>query len=215
MINQSSSTSCGDEDNTNNDYNNNNHPLNFIDTLGYGRHAVLLYEDAEFARLIQFRFINNGLLKGEHCIFTTHEQEDNIQFIENQMEYNGIDVEGFKRKNLLHIYQIPDPMNHPEGELKGNEDIMNIILADSKQPFRIVARSIPEIKTEGQRVSSISIEYSAHSNFHSFPGSILCHYPVDKIEPRIHGQWLVDILQNHHAAIFAPKSGQGIAFNLR
>jgi len=43
----------------------------------------------------------------------------------------------------------------------------------------------------------------------------MCSYRVDKIDSKIHGKWLVDILQHHHAAIFAPKFGQGIAFDMR
>ena len=192
----------------------NNHPLKFVDTLGYGKHIVLLYEEPEFARLIQFRFINNGLLKGEHCIFTTHEQEDNIEFIEKQMTDSDIDVEGFKKKNIIHIYQIPNAADHPEGELKGLKDIMNRILTDPKLPVRIVATANPEISTKEQIAANVNVEHTFHSNFDKFPGSVLCPYLVEKIEPRLHGQWLVDILQNHHAAIFAPKLGEGIAFDM-
>jgi hypothetical protein len=68
--------------------------------------------------MIEFQFVKNGLLKEEHCIITTF--EDNIQIIKNEMEDSNIDVEAFKKKNLLHIYQIPDPMNDLERELKGD-----------------------------------------------------------------------------------------------
>ena len=106
----------------NNNYDDNNSPLRFVDTLGdhtCNKHILLLYEDAEYGRKVQFRFIKNGLLKGEHCIFST--PEDNIEFIKNEMtDKYGIDVEYFtKKKNLLHIYKITNPMNNQEGELKG------------------------------------------------------------------------------------------------
>jgi hypothetical protein len=203
MINQSSSS--GNDDN--------NQPLKFVDTIdkGSNKHIVLFYEDPEYARMIEFQFVKNGLLKEEHCIITTF--EDNIQIIKNEMEANNIDVEALK-KNLLHIYQIPDPMNHPEGELKGMEEIRDRIFADSKPPYRIVSRA-PEIKTKQQAESDIIIQHTVHFTFGNFPGSVMCSYQVDKIEPKIHGQWFVNILQNHHAAIFAPKSGQGIAFDMR
>lgn len=190
--------------------------MRFVDALGHSdsiKHIVLLYEEAEYGRMIQFRFIKNGLLKGEHCILTTH--EDNIEFIENEMaDDNYIDVEYLKKKKLLHIYQITNPMDNQEGELKGCKEIMNTILADSKPPFRLVARAIPEVLTQEQILANINIEHTYHSNFHDFPGYLMCPYPVDKIEPRLHGKWLVKILQNHHAAIFAPKIGEGIGFNI-
>lgn len=209
-MNKSSSSG----NNVNNNDCNNNYPLKFIDTIDQGssnRHIVLLYEDPEYARMIEFQFVKNGLLKEEHCIITTF--EDNIQVIKNEIEDSNIDVEVFKKKNLLHIYQIPCPMNHPEGELKGMEDIRNRIFTGLKPPYRIVSRA-PEIKTKQQIESDIIIQRTVHFTYGNFSGSVICSYPVDKIEPKMHGKWLVDILQNHHAAIFAPKSGQGIAFNM-
>jgi len=202
----------------NNNYENNYSALRFVDSLEYdarSKHVVLLYEEAEYGRMIQYHFIKNGLLKGEHCILTTH--EDNIEFLENQMtKDDNIDVEYFtKKKKLLHVYRITNPMNNEEGELKGCQEIMNTIMADSKPPFRLVARAIPEVLTQEQILANINIEHTYHSCFHNFPGRIMCPYPVDKIEPKLHGKWLVDILQNHHAAIFAPKLGEGIGFNIQ
>ena len=132
--------------------------------------------------MIQFRFIENGLLKGQHCIYTTHEDMD-ISLIENEMADTRIDVEAFEKMNLLVICQIPDPRNYREGSVFGYDSIVKDILADLKRPsiFRMVSRAIPE---------------------------------VEEIEPRKRGKWIVELLQNHHAAIFIRKSWDGIAFNL-
>jgi len=43
---------------------------------------------------------------------------------------------------------------------------------------------------------------------------VLCSYSVEEIEPGKLGKWIEELLQNHHIAIFIPKSGDGIAFNL-
>ena len=45
-----------------------NDPLRFIDSLKSKKHIVLYYENKEFGKKIQYRFIRNGLLKGENCI---------------------------------------------------------------------------------------------------------------------------------------------------
>ncbi|MGB6672411.1 MAG: hypothetical protein WBE34_08255 [Candidatus Nitrosopolaris sp.] len=66
--------------------------------------------------MIQFRFIKNGLLKGQHGIYTTHKDTE-ISLIENEMTNSDIDVEGYTKKNLLHIRQIPDPGNYQEGSV--------------------------------------------------------------------------------------------------
>jgi hypothetical protein len=172
--------------------NYNYYPLKFIDAVNDHKHIVLFYEDRVAAKKIEYRYIKNGLSKGQHCIYTTHadgNNNNNISFIENQMSnIAGIDVEGFKKRNLLHIYKISNPMHNKEGVLKGVEDIMSTILADSKPPFRIVSRLIPEIITEEQIAANIKIESTYHSTFHKFPGILLCPYPVNKIEPSRRGQ---------------------------
>jgi hypothetical protein len=193
----------------------NRNPLKFLDTIDDFKHIVLFYEDPESGRVIQFRFMKNGLLKGQHCIYTTHKDMD-ISLVENEMTNSGIDVEGYKKMNLLHIFQIPDPGNFREGSVKAYDKFVKGILADLKQPsrFRMVSRAVSEVKKEDQIADELDVERTYHSTFDSFGGSLLCSYPVEEIEPRKRGKWIAELLQNHHAAIFIPKSGDGIAFNL-
>ena len=202
------------ETNSTNDSINRN-PLKFLDTLDDFKHIVLFYEEPESGRMIQFRFIKNGLLEGQHCIYTTHENM-NIPLIENEMTNSGIDVEGYKKTNLLHICQIPDPGSFREGSVKAYDKSVKGILADLKQPsrFRMVSRAIPEVKKEEQITDELDVERSYNSTFDSFGGSLLCSYLVEEIEPRKRGKWITELLQNHHIAIFIRKSGDGIAFNL-
>jgi hypothetical protein len=202
------------ESNSTNDSINRN-PLKFLDSLDDYKHIVLFYEKPESGRMFKFRFIKNGLLKGQHCIYTTHKDVD-IPLIENEMTNSGIDVEGYKKTNLLHIYQIPDPESFQEGSVKGYLEFVKGILADLKHPssFRMVSRALPEVKKEDQIADVLDVEYTDHSSFGSFGGSLLCSYLVEEIEPRKRGKWIAELLQNHHTAIFIPKSGDGIAFNL-
>jgi hypothetical protein len=202
------------EINGNNDSINRN-PLRFLDSIDDFKHIVLFYEEPESGRMIQFRFIKNGLLKGQHCIYTTHEDMD-IPLIKNEMTNSGIDVEAFEKMNLLAIRQIPDPRKFREGSVFGYDSIVKAILADLKHPssFRIVSRAIPEVKKEDQIADELDVERTYHSSFGSFGGSLLCSYSVEAIEPRKRGKWIAELLQNHHTSIFIPKSGDGIAFNL-
>jgi glutamine amidotransferase PdxT len=139
-----------------------------------------------------------------------------ISVIENEMVNNGIDVESFTKKGLLHILQIPDTRNYHEGQVEGFENIARKTLADLKSPFRFrtVVLHIPEIKTQKKIVSKLIAESAYHCTFDSFDGSLLYSYPVEQLEPIRRGKWMEDILHNHHAAIFAPKSGQGISFDM-
>jgi len=184
----------------------------FVDSLDIGRHVVLFYERFEYGLMLQFQFIKNGLLKGEHCIYGMH---GDPKYIEDQMAYSGINVEEFRRKNLLHIYSIPNAMDDPEGPLKGAEKIANKILADSKPPFRIIATLIPEINTEAQMVAELDIERNRHASFSNLQCSWLCPYDVDNIEDSIKEKFMDGLMRNHHAVISAAKSGAGLAFNIR
>ncbi|MGB7956269.1 MAG: hypothetical protein WCF23_20035 [Candidatus Nitrosopolaris sp.] len=94
------------------------------------------------------------------------------------MTNSGIDVEGYTKKNLLHIRQIPDPRNYQEGSVIGYDNIVKGILADLNQPssFRMVSRAIPEVKKEEQIADELDVERSYHSSFSSFGDSLLCSY---------------------------------------
>lgn len=183
----------------------------FVDTLDTGRHVVLFYEKFEYGLMLQFQFIRNGLLKGEHCIYGTH---GDPKYIEDQMAYSGINVEEFRRKNLLHIYSIPNAMDDPEGPLKGSEKIANKILADSKPPFRVVSIFIPEVNTDAQMQAQLDIESNRHASFSNLQCSWLCPYDLNKIEDSIKEKFMDGLLRNHHAVVSAAKSGGGIGFNI-
>lgn len=193
-------------------------PLTFVDTIDLGSHVVLFYEDPEYGRSIEFRFIRNGMLKGEHCIYATHED---LKTIEVMMAGADIDIES----NLLHTYCTKNLAQHPESLSEGFEKFIDTIFADARPPFRVV--SILEVDTEDQMRANMEIEHKVHAAFEgrlidphyarlrNFPGSIMCPYSVDRIEPERLAELLGDILANHHAAIFAPKSSSGIGLNIR
>ncbi len=187
-------------------------PMKFIDRLYDRKHIVLFYEEPEYGRAISFRFVNNGLLKEEHSIYAT---EEDTKFVENEMIDYGIDVEGFKRKSLLHLYQVSNPMDDPEGLSNGVQKIRNRIFADSKPPYRVVSRMIPSVNTKEQMTAIVDLERTDQSNFDKFQGSLLCPFYIGEIEHHKHARRMVDVLQNHHAAIFAPQLGKGIGFNMR
>ena len=50
-----------------------NVPLRFVNSLDTNKHILLLYNDPEYAKRIEFQFIGNGLAKGEHCVYATEE----------------------------------------------------------------------------------------------------------------------------------------------
>ena len=78
-------------------------PLKDIDNLKERNHSMVLYDNEDYGKSVKYRYIENGLKKGEHSIILTH---DDVNSIENEVASYGIDVDNFKRKKLLHIHQI-------------------------------------------------------------------------------------------------------------
>ncbi len=172
---------------------------------------MLFYEKLDYGLMVEFQFIKNGLLKGEHCIYGTH---GDAKFIEDQMAYSGINVEFFKQRNLLHVYHIPNAMDHPEGPLKNAEAITNKILADSKPPFRVVSTFIPEINTAEEMTAAVDIEHNRHASFGKLQCSWLCPYYLEDIEASIREEFMDRILRNHHNVISASRTGRAIALDI-
>jgi hypothetical protein len=211
------------------DDNDNNNLFEFIDSIGSEvnkkKHIVIFYEESERARNIEFRFIKNGLLKNEHCIYTVAEEggeegtkEDVISFIEREMNDYGIDVYKYNNKNdLLHIYQTPYPLANQKDIINNREIILKTLLAGLKPPFRIANNTlIPELKTREQIRANIEIERKIRYDFNNnrFPGSFMCSYHIKNIISDIRGEWMRNMLLNHQNVIFLPKLSNGLVLNL-
>jgi hypothetical protein len=200
-----------------NEANNNifKNPLTFIDSLSGRKHIVLYYDNHEFGKKIQYRFIKNGVLSGECCIYSIHLGESATE-IKKEMITNGIDVEHFIKRGLLKIFKIPNIMKHSQGVLKGSKEILDGMLADVNpgKSFRMVIRMIDKLNTKDQITANLKLEQYYHSKFDSFNGMVLCHYDTSDCPIKTNNKWIETILDNHHSVIFVTeKSAEGIAFD--
>lgn len=153
----------------------------------------------------------NGLLKQQHSIFLTHGRPE---IIEHEMEEFGINTDKFLRKNLLHIYQIPNMLENPGGLLAGYENALKTIFVDSKPPYRIVGRAIQDISTKAGMMAQLQLEHLFHNSIYSRNCTVLCHYPYNQIEPTLREKWVSNILDEHNATVFMPHHTNGISFSL-
>lgn len=194
-------------------------PIKFVNGLEYNTHSILFYEDEDYANRITFRFLEQGLRKKDRGIYTTF---DDALEIERRMEDYGIDVEHYKKNELLRIVKLDDPRNHPQGLERG-------LLAGIERSFdgwgngnyRYVGRPVLAIGTSEETNASIFAETFKHNAFSDsnpfMKGKnviLLCPYQMSGIEPATHADWFMKVLKNHDAAIFAPRNSVGIAFNL-
>ncbi|MBI5145778.1 MAG: MEDS domain-containing protein, partial [Thaumarchaeota archaeon] len=148
-------------------------PIEFVDSINSKQHILHVITDENKAKQVQFRFIGNGLLKKEHCIYMTHE---NPKKIKNEMIESGIDVERFASDSFLKIYKVPDILKDPDGPLEGFKKMISDMMAGSPPPHRIVGRTINDITSNESMSAQLEIERFAHATFGSLDSSVLCCY---------------------------------------
>src|SRR5919202_4210664 len=88
-------------------------PLNFVHQIEQGKHIVLFYEELEYAKMISFQFIRNGLSRRKDCSYLS---EDELESVKREMSDSGVDVKKFTKNNQLHIYQVSSLTDYHPGD---------------------------------------------------------------------------------------------------
>jgi len=181
--------------------------LSFLDSVDSKKHILLAYNEPDFAKKLEYRFINNGFLQDEHCIVLTH---DKPKFVKAEMQAYGIDVGKYEKNGILHVYHTPDPTEHRLSILDGFKELVKVILSDSKPPYRVVGRIAYDVKTEGGISIACHFENLFHTSmFQSFDGSVLCVYDLNDIQANDRWQhWLTQLKNSHDASIIQTRDGR-------
>lgn len=170
------------------------------------RHIVLLYDSEENAHRIQFEFLSMPLSLNKNAIYLTENEPDII--IEKMRDF-GINTDYYISKNLLHVLQLPDFLENPEGPTITNEKFMSKLFSSLKPPYYVVGRSFPDLTKDGAISAELETEVMFHSNFARFNGACLCSYRKDLLE-QIPDYARHQILHNHHMIINASEHGDTI-----
>jgi len=186
-------------------------PKAFVDGLDSGQHILQIMSDTKKGKNIQFRFVNNGLLKGEHCVYLTHE---NPSTIKKQMISAGIDVDKFTGTNQLDIHKIPNLMGNTQGTLRGFENLFADLTKDlKKSACRVVGRAIQDVNTDEGMAAEMEIEWFVHSALRTFNGMILCYYDYFQLPPAKKASCVYQLCGCHHGAIISTHAEPGFAFS--
>ena len=183
-------------------------PFKYVDSLESKQHIALFYEESEYARLIEFRFIKHGLEIGERCVYAT--EEDSGSIILKMLNY-GIPIKYFQ-SGRLKVYQIHHTCGSHDEIMKSCKKDVNMILSALIPPFRIVSRIVQDVTTDDGMSVELELECATHNRFEDFGGSLICPYDISKIESGKRKQWMEELRANHHAVIYAPKFGEGGVF---
>jgi len=180
-------------------------PFRYVDSLEQKQHILLLYEDPAYARLIEFRFIKNGLADGETCVYVTHEDSGSI--VLKFLNY-GIPMQYFQ-SGKLRIIQMRETCCNGEKMLEKSRKDVETILDGLVPPYRIVGRIVSNISTIDGISVQLELEKKTHSCFEDFRGSVMCIYDISEIEKTRRKSWMEDLRQTHHTIIHATKFGKG------
>ncbi len=157
--------------------------LDFISNESTGKHILLLYEDPERAREIEFQFLKHGLELKEHCTFMVHinEQKNNnnnndndpgdhhkshdLECMEREMKDAGINVDAYQRAKRLRIFPVPNLIRKAGGIDKTNriwkeiEELDKDLFSQTEAPFRGVGIRLPVNKLQGEdRINALAIQ---------------------------------------------------------
>ena len=181
------------------------HPIKYIDHLDRHKHIVLLYDNEKYAYWIISRYILNGLNNNESCIFFT---SDDPKTVEERLSLEGIDVNLFKQKNSLSIYNIEKSYNYKLDILSTLKHIRKEATFGMKSPYRFVGRTITDTETKDGMTLGIALEKIGHEHFDEFECSQMYYYYISKIEQALRPQWIGNLLKNHHYVIYASEPGK-------
>ena len=211
-----------------------NHVIDFIDNLNTDeiKHIVLFYEEPEYSRLVEIRFLNNGLKRGEMCIYSASDNDD-LQLTQIEMQENGVDVAKYSEKGLLQFHvrlpKISDAESYKAARAEYGQLIQTTFLTapnhDNAMPDRMrgVGSVHPFVfvnKITHSRQSAASSQLLVEHYFQSevrkaYQGMWMCKYQIDDIMDSMSEDFMKQLLDTHDAVLFLRKFQNGIAMDIR
>jgi len=188
-----------------------NYPLvDYIKQLSDQNHLMMLYDDKEYAQIVQNQFIIEGLKNNEKCVVFTH---GNSELVKKTMREGGIDVEEYTKDNLLFICPLDTIVNDPLGIVVAFDEFYKKIMDDSKQPCRFVGRFISDVCTRKGIEQELLLEKTFHDNFNSYNCSFMCPYGIEDIESDHRNNWIKKLSDHHHKLVYATSPESAVGFD--
>src|ERR1051325_9320496 len=154
-------------------------PIKFVDRMEGNKHTVMLYDDQRYADMIIARYFQNGLEKGESCIFFT---PDDPKIVEERLSAAGIDVDSYRQRNMLRIFHIERSDENKLDVLGTLKHIREEATRGMKPPYRFLGRTITDTGSiEGMKLAMV-LERAGHEHFEDFDCSQMCYYDISGIE---------------------------------
>jgi len=188
-------------------------PLRFVDDIVPERHCALFYDQSDYARRIEFRFLERGLARREYCFCITHTGEE-TDTMRNLMARNGALRNGLE-SGLLRVGRDSFTPRVPEDVPKLYEERRRTWMSESFRPMRVTGMTVPEIGSPEQLATQVAVDALAQRTCKGSSITRLCSFATAKVREDLRNEWFLKMIASHEAAIFAPAGGEGIAFDMR
>lgn len=216
-----------------------NQLFHFIDNLDPSlKHMVMFYEEPEYARLVQIRFLNHGLRNGECCVYVAPDDD----LIRPEMMDWGIDVGNYEKQGLLQFHTQQLFMNGIESYERTVSELQKTVRDTFFAAQGKSTSTLPRVRGIGStfRDTFIAKEGENNSNKNNnsnraqmlaiqplverliqsrgsgeLEGVWMCTYQVDSISEALNKEWMAQVLDSHEAALLLPKLSNGVALDLR
>jgi hypothetical protein len=189
-----------------------NGPEEFLKLVGPGKHIALFYENSNRARRVEFAFLEAGLKKGEAALYAS--SKDEPAEVLDAMKAFGISAERHVRSGKLRVLKVFDPALDPEGPLHGLEEFLRGTDNPPTGPLREVRRLF-DLNTEEEVKNVMEIERIVGTWVEGTQNTFVCSFHMDKEQHPSFEVWFMEMIKDHHGAVFVPASSEGIGFYFR
>ncbi len=184
-------------------------PAEFVASLPRGHHAVLLYDDRDYAELVSARFMSEGLVKGESCVCLTYEDPAGVQ---KQLQALGLDTAREIRENRL---RFPPRSMAPQKPPRSFDDVkrgLQVLTNGMKPPFRVFGNFVRVTNIRELRLH-LRIEKLAHDRFDELGVSLLAWYDLNRVPRTFRRKFVEQIIPAHSHVIFASEPSKAFGFD--
>ena len=178
------------------------------------RHMILLYEELEDAKILQYTFLKYSLQSSGSCCYVTHDGHTSQEIIEDEMKHFGINVDEAKKNNLLHIEILPNFE-------KFNGDIVELIktriipnLTKLPAPRRLVGIQGIPVCTEEEIERAFKKERFIRNKLEDLHTQKICPVYLKDIEPSKFGSWIIKYIRYHDCVILSSGPDKTVVFEL-
>lgn len=177
-------------------------PAEFIQNLTEKANLLVLYEDADYARSLEFLFLKGGLERGQPCLCIFFQP---AQDIEKGLALAGIDLEPAKARGLLQIFG--SAALNPK-QLK---DVVAGFAKNAQKPS-IPARIVIHHKDYLMSHNAVLLEEFLCSMYSKYEVSIMSSYDSEAIPD---ANLMHQLIRLHDHVMFAPSFGKGLVIKTR